>query len=183
MFKSQLDGLALSDGDGFAWSAWTGAQGLDFLYDFSAFLYCSEHHVAVVKPWSLDGGDEELAAIGVLSSVGHWQAERFVLELEVFVSESFSPNRSASSAISSGEVTTLDHKLGNYSVELAAFEGEFHAVGLLWSFTESNKVFDCFGCGFTEHANDDVSGILAVNIDGESDSVSDGFLNKAIGTV
>lgn len=52
--------------------------------------------MATVKPGGLGGGDEELAAIGVGSCIGHGDAEGLVLELEVFVVELGSPDGSAS---------------------------------------------------------------------------------------
>ena len=44
-----------------------------------------------VQPGSLDGGDEELGAVGVLAGVGHAQpALAVVLQLEVLVREAVS---------------------------------------------------------------------------------------------
>lgn len=51
----------------------------------------SEHHVLPIQPWSLNCGDKELGAIGVLASVGHAEpAGPVVLQLEVLVRETVS---------------------------------------------------------------------------------------------
>lgn len=114
----------------------------------------TEHNVTVVQPWGQHGGDEELRSIGILASVGHAQKTDFVmLEGEVFVSKTsavdwtsvvkcngesnqiiinnlifgFERNlasNSPASAISSSEVTTLDHETFDDTMELAAFVSE-----------------------------------------------------------
>ena len=39
-------------------------------------VHSAKHHVLVVKPLSLDGGDEELRPVGVGAGVGHTQQTR-----------------------------------------------------------------------------------------------------------
>lgn len=73
--------------------------------------------MATVKPGGLSSGDEELTAISVRSCIGHREAERLVVELEVFVIELGPPDRPASGSVSVGEVTALDHKVRDDSVE------------------------------------------------------------------
>ncbi len=101
-----------------------------------------------------------------------------MLELEVFVSESLSPDWSASSSISSSKVTTLDHEVGNNSVEFTSLEGKFKSIDLLVSLTESNKILNGFGYSITEHVDNNIPGTCSANIDGEGDCVSGCFLNK-----
>lgn len=131
-----------------------------------------------IEPWGLGGGDEELAAVGVSSGVGHWEAEGFVLEFEVFVRESFTPDWSSSGTISTCEVTTLNHEAWDDSVELASLEGKFHAIVFEISFTECDKIFDGFGDGVAEHVNNNVARIFSIDVNGEGDSVSGSFLNE-----
>ncbi len=51
----------------------------------------SENDVFAVQPWSLDGGDEELRAVGVFASVSHAEpASAVVLQLEVLIGETVS---------------------------------------------------------------------------------------------
>ena len=58
-----------------------------------------------------DSRDEELRAIGVLASIGHAKQSLLgVLQLEVLVRKFISVDRLPSSAISSGEVSALDHE-------------------------------------------------------------------------
>lgn len=47
--------------------------------------------VFAIQPWSLNGGDEELGAIGVFASIGHAEpASAVVLQFEVLVRETVS---------------------------------------------------------------------------------------------
>lgn len=51
-------------------------------------IYLSEDDVLAIEPCGGDSGDEELASVGVGSSVGHGKEERLVvLVLEVLISE------------------------------------------------------------------------------------------------
>jgi hypothetical protein len=77
--------------------------------------------VLAIEPSSLDGGQEELRAVGVGTSVGHREEARTgVLELEVLIGELVAIDRLATSAITAGEVATLAHELRNDTVELGA---------------------------------------------------------------
>lgn len=59
-----------------------------FLITHHALQNFSKHHVFAIQPGSLNGGDEELGAVGVLSSVGHAEPARtVVLQLEVLIGE------------------------------------------------------------------------------------------------
>jgi UDP-3-O-[3-hydroxymyristoyl] glucosamine N-acyltransferase len=65
-----------------------------------------------------DSGDEKLAAIGAGTRVGHREEERsVVLELEVLIGEFLAVNGFTTSSVEIGEVTTLDHKLLDHTVE------------------------------------------------------------------
>lgn len=51
----------------------------------------AEDHMLAVQPGGLNGGDEELGAIGVLARVGHAKPARaIVLQLEVLIRETVS---------------------------------------------------------------------------------------------
>jgi len=134
--------------------------------------------MSVVKPWSLGCCDEELTSVSVFSSICHWQTEWFVLKLEVFVSKSFTPNRSSSGSVSTCEVSTLDHEAWNDSVEFAALECEFKSVTFKISFAQSNEIFDSLGDSITKHIYDNVSSVLSININWKGDSVGWCFLNS-----
>ena len=62
-------------------------------------LYLAEHDVRVVEPRAVDGGQEELRAVGVGPRVGHRQdADAFVLQLERFVGKLVAVNALATDA-------------------------------------------------------------------------------------
>ena len=59
----------------------------------------AEDDVLAIEPGRLDGGDEELAAVGVLASVGHGEPARaIVVQLEVLVGELLAVDRPAARA-------------------------------------------------------------------------------------
>lgn len=67
-------------------------------------------------------GNKELRPVGVLSSIGHaQQAFLGVLQLEVLVFKLVSVDRLAASSIPSREITTLNHKVLDDTVESRAF--------------------------------------------------------------
>lgn len=63
------------------------------MYSYHAFQNFSKDYVSAVEPGSLGGGDEELGAVGVFTSVGHGEpSSAIVTELEVLVFETFAVN-------------------------------------------------------------------------------------------
>ena len=83
-----------------------------------AFNNRSENDVPAVQPRCLHGGDEELGSVGVGPSVGHRQDTRTgVLQDEVLVGELLAVDGLATSAIVVCEVTSLQHEVGDHSVE------------------------------------------------------------------
>jgi len=84
-----------------------------------------EDDMAAVEPGGDDGRDEELGAVGVWAGVGHGEEEGLVvLELEVLVGELLAVDGFAARAITTGEVSTLEHELWNDTMELAALVTE-----------------------------------------------------------
>lgn len=65
-----------------------------------------------------DSGDEELGAVGVLSSIGHAEHSLLgVLQLEVLIREFLAIDRLSTRAVSLCKVSSLDHKGLDNSVE------------------------------------------------------------------
>ena len=98
----------------------------------------------------LNGGDEELAAVGVGAGIGHGQQERLVvLEGECLVGELGSVDALAAATVASGEVTTLEHKVGDHAVEGAVLvaQGLAHLAHALLPCAKSAKVL----CGLGNH--------------------------------
>lgn len=94
-----------------------------------------------VQPWAGDGGDEELGAVGVGTSVGHGKKTRAgVLLGEVLIRELGAIDRLTTSAVVVGEVTTLEHEVGDHTVE----RGALVAKALLAS-SESTEVLSGLG--------------------------------------
>ena len=78
----------------------------------------TKNHVLAIEMRGGDGRDEELAAIGTGTGVGHGKKERTVmLEVEVLVGEFLAVDRLAASPVKGSEITTLDHELLNHTVE------------------------------------------------------------------
>ena len=89
---------------------------------YHIFKDFSKDCMSSIQPRCLDKSDEKLRSICVRASVCHGEETRTnVLQIEVFVGESFTIDRFTSSAISIGEISTLSHELVDDAVELAAF--------------------------------------------------------------
>ena len=117
------------------------AKAFNFRHKWHSVDNFSEDDMLAVQPAAFDSGDEELWAIGVGSSVGHGEESYLVvLQLEVLISEFGSVDRFSSSAVVVGEVSSLEHELGDDSVE--AWSGI--AEALLTS-AESSEVLSSLG--------------------------------------
>jgi hypothetical protein len=109
-----------------------GASSLKSLDDVHGLLVSdlTENDVASVEPRGDDSGDEELGAVGVGAGVSHGeQTGLAVLQLEVLVGELLTVDGLATSAVATGEVTTLKHELGDDAVEGRALVAEALLAG------------------------------------------------------
>ncbi len=96
---------------------------LECFDDIMAFNNFTEDNVLVVEPGANHEGDEELAAVGAGSGVGHGQEHGLgVLVVEVLVFELAAVDGFAASAVAEGEVATLGHEAADNSVEFASLE-------------------------------------------------------------
>jgi len=72
----------------------------------------TEDNVLSIQPGGLDGGDEELRSVGILTSIGHGQKTRAsVAKLEVLIGETVAIDRLATGSVVLGEITTLNHEV------------------------------------------------------------------------
>ena len=103
---------------------WGSVLLLDLTHKLHAFQDCAEDHMPSIEMRRSNRGDEELAAVGVLSGVGHGQQPTpLVLQLEVLVRKLLTVDGLAPRAVALGEVTALDHEVLDHAVELGALLG------------------------------------------------------------
>lgn len=118
-----------------------GAEGFNLFNDIHALYDVAEDDVSAVQPGGLDGGDEELGAVGVGASVGHGEdAGAGVLQDEVLVGELLAVDGLATSAVVVREVAALQHEVGDDTVEGGALVTEAFLSG-----AQSTEVFTRFG--------------------------------------
>jgi hypothetical protein len=138
--------------------------------------------VNTVKPRGNNSGDEELRSVRVLASVSHGKQTRLaVLQGQAWLliypdpvsadnqpttpkrlhtSELFSVDRLASSTVALSEITTLEHELGNHTVERGSLVTE--AILASGEFTE---VFGSYGHLLVVEPEDDAASGLVVDQD------------------
>ena len=91
---------------------------LNSIENFCAASDITENDMGAVEMGSLREAEEELAAVGAWSSVGHGKnTTSHVPVLEVLIGEFGSVDRLAASAVSSGEVATLGHETCDDTME------------------------------------------------------------------
>lgn len=90
---------------------------------------------------------------------------------EVFIPESSTVNGFSTSAISSSDITTLSHEVGNNSMENTVFVVQFLSIShtAFFSSTECSEVFSCFRCLVCKKLNYNSSSKLTSNWDVEED--------------
>lgn len=91
--------------------------------------------------------------VRVGAGVGHGEnTGTGVLELEVLIGEGLAVDGLATSTVVSGEVTTLEHELGDHTVEGGAGIAEALLTG-----AESAEVLSCLGNVIAEQLHDDAA--------------------------
>jgi len=144
-----------------------------------AFKNLTEDNVLSVEPRAGNQGDEELGAVGVTTGVGHGEETGSnvlsSLSSEGLVGELHSVNAFAAGSVGVGEVTTLEHELGNDAVEDASLvvEGLAGAAHTLFTGAEAAEVFSGLGADVLEEfKGDSLGGLLADGDVKEDDGVS-----------
>lgn len=121
-----------------------------------------------VEPLSDDGGDEELGAVGVGTGVGHGEETGLVMaKLEVLIGKLGTVDGLATSAVVVGEVTALEHELGDDTVENAALVVQ--TVTLLTS-AEGTEVLGGLGDNVGEQLKGNAAELGAISGDVEEDN-------------
>lgn len=151
--------LDLSDGS----ARLSNRAVLDSLHNVHAFDDFAEHNMFAVQPGCLDGCDEELRAVRVSSRIGHgYPASSVVLEDKILILELIAVNRFTTSSVSSGEISTLEHKLIDNPMEFGALISEaWGALGQL------DKVVHRFGHDVAKESDFDLAGRFTPNGDVE----------------
>jgi len=94
------------------------ADSFHRLNDLIAAHDLAEDNVLAIEPRGISSADEELASIGVGSSIGHGKgASATVLSPEVLVLELVPVDGLATPAVAKSEVTALAHEVGDDPVE------------------------------------------------------------------
>jgi len=107
--------------------------------------------VLPIQPLRLGGAEEELAAVGVGTSVGHGKDPGSgVLQLEVLIGELVAVDGLATSSIVVGEVASLTHEVWNDPVEGRSLKSES-----LLSRAESTEVLGGFRDDFRPQLHGD----------------------------
>lgn len=170
--RFSLELAAVSDDAGLVGAAGLGAALLESLDDVHALDDLAKDAVLAIEPWAWDSGDEELAAVRVRTSVGHGEhARNGVLLLEVLISELGAVDGLTTSAVASGEVTTLDHEVWDDTMELAALVVKWLA-GLADALLASAKAAEVLGSlrdDIREELENDPASGLATDGDVEED--------------
>jgi len=157
---------AVRNGDGLLSGAVLGADLLDGLDDLKTLNNLAEDDVLAVQPGGLDGADEELGAVGSRSGVSHGEdTGASVPQVEVLVLELLAVDALTSGAVAAGEVTTLEHELGDDAVEAGALvvEGLAALSSALLAGAESAEVLSGLGDLVGEELHDDPASGLAAN--------------------
>lgn len=115
---TNLQLATVSDGHGRRNPSALRANLLNSVNHVHPFHDLAKHDVLTVKPFSLNGADEELRSISVGPSVGHGQNALFgVEEFEILVLELITVDRLAASSVAVGKVTSLQHEIGDDAMD------------------------------------------------------------------
>jgi len=110
---------------------------LDILYYFHPSDYSCKYSMFIIKPWSRNSSNKELATISIRSTISHTHCKRSIMsEIHSKLIFKFSsPNRLTSTPISI-RISRLDHEPFDYSMEC-------HSL-IIPVFRQRYKVFTSF---------------------------------------
>lgn len=102
-----------------------------------------------IKPRCFLCCDEKLRSISIFSCICHGQpSNSIMLQLEILIREPLTINTASTSTIFIGEITPLDHKISDDSMEEGALESLTS-----WFFRKLNEIFYCLWDCFPEKTN------------------------------
>jgi len=136
-----------------------GSGSLESLDDSQGLLISdlTEDNVLAIEPAGDNGGNEELGAVGVWSGVGHGEKSWLgVLSGEVLIGELLTVDGLATSAVATGEVTSLEHELRDNAVEGRASVSETLLAG-----AESAEVLSSLWDNVIVEVEVDAAGLLS----------------------
>ena len=116
---------------------------LKSIEDWESINNLAKNAMLSVQPCAWDEGHEELRSIGVWSGVGHREVSSSGMsDSEVLVSELHAIDRLSSGTVSSGEISSLSHELGDNSVERATLVAKWLSTlsNTLLSSAESSEI-------------------------------------------
>jgi len=117
------------------------SKGFNLLDNIHALYHLTKDYMLAVKPASLSCADEKLRSVGVRASISHRQDSwSCVGQLEVFILKLVSINRFTTSTIVSCKISTLAHKVRDYSMEGGALESKSFLTS-----AQRSEVFGSFG--------------------------------------
>jgi len=138
-----------------------GSIGFNLLDNVHSFGNLSEDNVLSIEPSSLDSSQEELGPISVGSSISHGQDSwSSMLEGEVLISKLLTIDGLSTSSIVFGEVSSLNHEVGNDPMESGSLESESLLAG-----TESSEVLSRLGDDITSQFHDNPAEGLSIGGD------------------
>lgn len=173
--------LGADDLHSLPWGTAAGTLTLDCLNGSLTAADSSKNDVSAIKPSSGNSGDEELRTIGVGTSISHGQAEGLVLELEVFVFEAPAIDGTASGTVRVGEISALDHEVGNDSVENGVLVTVDQSIFInVSTLAELYEVLHCLGSHFSEQVNDNLAVVSTADFDAQGDLMGDNFLSRML---
>lgn len=168
LYINPLELTRLVNGDLLSGLARVGTKSLNGLDNIEALGDLTEDNVLTIEPRSDNGGDEELGTVGVGTSVSHGEkTDLVVVLLEVLIGESSTVDRFATSTVVVGEVTTLEHELGDNTVERRTL-----VTKALLASAESAEVLSSLGNNVVVELELNATKRLAVSSNVEKDLVT-----------
>jgi hypothetical protein len=149
-----------------------GSLGLNGLNNVHAFQNLAEDDMLTVQPGALNGSDEELRTVGVSASIGHGkQTRNAVLQIEVLVGELLSIDGLTAHSVSHGDISSLEHKFRDDTVERRAFVVQRFSslANALLTSAKRSEVLSSLGSLIGKELKGDATGVLSANSEVKED--------------